>query len=439
MKLYRLVVWGLTAVLFVFGESTLSQSRRAFKAIGSDTVPSIIAAQEIGYALADLDANVANSLLGAPQHRQTAALAIEKQRVKVTDSLVDAAQNITYGDAEKVPIRQMVRDLGLYLERQAEARLRFDNGDLPGARATYWDATDILHKRLLVEAADLDAANKIQLDAAYRDGRQETAGAEHIVVVLGLALAGGLLVLQGYLFRRTRRVFSLPLVAATLVAVVLTVFLATRFVAARESLRIAKEDAFDSIHSLVKARTLAYDANGDESRFLLDAAQAKGFEVAFNDKVAKLTTSPTAKAPSDSELAQRKQKGRKKGDTGLFWDELDNVTFPGELKAATQMVQSFRDYMLIDGRVRKLAASGKMADAIDLAIGDKPEQSNGVFARFDAALQATLDINRTWFDQEIDQTSRSLRTAEVVLVFLSVAVVALTWLGIRPRLREYTS
>jgi len=290
-----------------------------------------------------------------------------------------------------------------------------------------------------VEAADLDAANKIQLDAAYRDGRQETAGAEHIVVVLGLALAGGLLVLQGYLFRRTRRVFSLPLVAATLVAVVLTVFLATRFVAARESLRIAKEDAFDSIHSLVKARTLAYDANGDESRFLLDAAQAKGFEVAFNDKVAKLTTSPTAKAPSDSELAQRKQKGRKKGDTGLFWDELDNVTFPGELKAATQMVQSFRDYMLIDGRVRKLAASGKMADAIDLAIGDKPEQSNGVFARFDAALQATLDINRTWFDQEIDQTSRSLRTAEVVLVFLSVAVVALTWLGIRPRLREYTS
>ena len=36
------------------------------------------------------------------------------------------------------------------------------------------------------------------------------------------------------------------------------------------------EDAFDSIHSLWQAAAIAYDANGDESRFLLGGPRAPG-------------------------------------------------------------------------------------------------------------------------------------------------------------------
>ncbi len=447
MKGYRAGVWVLVALLFLFGEGTLVQSRDAFKTIGKDTVPSIIAAQEIGYALADLDANVANALLGTAPHQQAASAVIEKQRLKVTDSLVDAAQNITYGDTEKIPIRMMTRDLGLYLELAAQARLRLSLGDVAGATSTYWEATDLLHKKLLVEATDLDAANKVHLDLAYRAGGQETAGAEHIVIVLGLGLSFLLLYLQLFLFRRTRRVFSLPLVGATCLTVVLAAFLATRFVAARDNLRVAKEDAFDSIHSLVRARTLAYDANGDESRVLLEGGPARGLEPAFRDKVAMLTTSPTARPPTAADLAARKAPSKPaaktggKGvarDTGLLWDELDNVTFPGELNSATAMMSAFRDYMVIDAKVRKLAASGKTADAIELAIGSRLDESNAAFERFDGALVDTLNINRVAFDAAIDTTSRALKVAEVVLVVLSLAIAALTWLGLRPRLREYT-
>ncbi len=441
LKVYRGVVWALVGLLFVLGESTLSQSRRAFKTIGKDTVPSIIAAQEIGYALADLDANVANSLLGNAQHRQAANLGIEKQRVKVTDSLVDAAENITYGDAEKGPIQRMMRDLGLYLERESEARLRFDLGDATAARAAYWDATDMLHKRMLVEATNLDAANKVQLDAAYRDGGQETAGAEHIAIVLGSLLGAALLGLQLFLFRRTRRILNAPLLGATLATVIFAGFLASRFITARESLRVAKEDAFDSIHSLVKARALAYDANGDESRFLLDTGATRKFDLAYRDKVATLTTTPTDRAPTPAIIEARKRaaKGGVKRETGLFWDELDNIMFDGELKAATAMVQAYRDYALIDARIRKLWAAGQTADAIELCIGDKPDESNAAFDRFDSALQSTLDINRAAFDREIDRTGQSLRVAELVSIGLSILVALLTWLGLRPRLREYSA
>ena len=43
---------------------------------------------------------------------------------------------------------------------------------------------------------------------------------------------------------------------------------------AREDLRVAKEDAFDSIHALWQARAVAYDANGDETRYLLGGPRA---------------------------------------------------------------------------------------------------------------------------------------------------------------------
>jgi hypothetical protein len=437
LRVGRTVILALTGALLLFGLTTLAQSRRAWKTIGKDTVPSIIAAEEIGFALADLDANVANSLLGNAAHREAAAAAIEKQRLRVTDSLVDAAQNITFGDAEKGPIRAMMRDLGLYLERAAEARLRYSQGDEAAARATYWTASELLHARLLNEASDLDAANKVQLDAAYFDGGRETEGAEAMAVLLGGALGLGLLGLQVFLYRRTRRILSLPLVAATLLSVIFAGYLAVRFASARSSLRVAKEDAFDSIHALVRARAVAYDANGDESRFLLDYPPTHGFEESFRKKVATLTSQPLAQPPTQAALRARKRAGTSASGTGLFLDELNNVTFDGEYTSAARMVSAFRDYMTIDGRIRKLASTGRMPEAIELCIGDKPDESNAAFDRFDAGLMSTLEINRTAFDHEMDATTRDLGRAEVLSFVFAGLIAGLTWLGLRPRLREY--
>jgi hypothetical protein len=435
-KAYRLAIWVLGALLALHGASTLAIAKRALLTISKDTVPSIIAAEEIGYALADLDANVANALLGTPQHRQLAANTIEKERVTVTDRIIDAAENITYGDAERQPIRELTRNLGLYLERAAEARLRLEQGDAGGARATYWQATEILHKNLLVAAASLDAANKSQLEAAYESGIKETEGAEVVSCLLGAMLVAALITLEIKLARRTRRIISLPLVLATLLAMILPVLLAYRFTAARSSLRVAKADAFDSVHALIRARAIAYDLNGDESRFLLDPGDAHGFGAVFKSKVAQLTTNPLAPTPSTVELAVRKRSTKPK-ESGLFWDELDNLTFPGEYDTASRMVGGFRSYMTIDAKIRKLAASGNLPDAIELAIGDRPDESNAVFARMDDALVSTVAINRAAFDREMSGTEESLTATERVSIVLSLFIAGLTWLGLRPRLREY--
>ncbi len=438
LKVFRAGVWVLTAALLAFGLAVLAEARHALHVLEHDTVPSIIAAEEIGYALADLDANVANSLLGNAQHRTAAASAIEKQRLRVSDSLVDAARHVTASDAETAPIRAMTRDLGLYLERAAEARLLSARHDEAAARATYWGATELLHTRLLRQASDLDAVKKGQLDRAYGSGARATDGAEVIAVVLGAGLVVVLASLQAFLFRATRRVLNPAVAGATLGAVLLAGVLASRLTTTRESLRVAKEDAFDSIHALVRARTIAYDANGDESRLLFDARNEHGMDDAFRKKVALLTS-----VPLNPPHARRKTaiSGSAQGGavTGLLIDELANITFDGEETSATRMVTAFRDYMEIDARIRKLAAAGRLEDAIELCIGDRPDESNAAFDRFDAGLASTLDINRAAFDREIDRASRTLAEAEEWSALAAAVVAVLTWLGLRPRLREYTA
>jgi hypothetical protein len=44
------------------------------------------------------------------------------------------------------------------------------------------------------------------------------------------------------------------------------------------NLKVAKQDAFDSILALTQARAVSYDANADETRFLVDPGRAAAYQ-----------------------------------------------------------------------------------------------------------------------------------------------------------------
>jgi len=71
-----------------------------------------------------------------------------------------------------------------------------------------------------------------------------------------------------------RRVLNPLLLAATLAALGSLVYSVSAMQQEQRQLKVAKEDAFDSIHALWRARAVSYWANSDESRYLLDHAQA---------------------------------------------------------------------------------------------------------------------------------------------------------------------
>src|SRR5262245_8052825 len=233
LRTYALVIWALCALLLFAGEGTLSRARRAMKTIGKDAGPSILAAQEIRSALADLDANAANLLLGTANQRAEAQKVFERRRTQATGRLVDAAQNITY-EGERAPIVAMMDELGRYLEVVTEARLRYETRDARGAVETYGAASGRMHDKILAAAQALDQVNRSYMDDVYEAQRRASAGAEGVAVVLGGALVASLTALQVFLFLRMRRILNPSLAAATAFAIFFTLHLAHAFGAARE-------------------------------------------------------------------------------------------------------------------------------------------------------------------------------------------------------------
>jgi hypothetical protein len=471
LKAHLAAVLVLALLLLVVGEGTLAKARATLRTIGKDTAPSIVAAQEIQMHLADLDAAAATTLVGAAQveeiearhadslksggapwaaseyadaasaaaqQLEAAAQLFELRRASVTRRLVDASQNITYGDTEKVPVVAIFDGLQRFVGLVTEARARTARGDLRGAREQYRLATDLLHVHMLPAAQALDDANKNEMNTMYVESGQATAGSEGIAVVVGLLLVVALLMTQVFAYRRFRRLTSPALLLATVIAVAFTGYLVQKFGVARADLKIAKEDAFESIHLLTRARALALDAKGDQRRWLFE--EGRGQEAAdldrhFRTLVASLSTQPDF--PPAAESAAASSDGAKSLPfAGIFADVFANVTFRGEREAALDMAREFASFHRADTSVRARAAKGTAADlaaARLIALGE----GNNAFELFDASAQRVQLLNEDVFEKILGEADRGLKSAEIWDPGLAIAIALLAWLGLRPRLREY--
>lgn len=413
--------------------------RHAVQVVCYDTAPSIVAAQHIKAALADLDANAANELLAGPQHRDSAAKDYASRSSELTDNLVKASQNITYGDNERKPILTIADGLLSYESMVAQALTQQDHSDA-AFEQTYQKATRQLHDVMLPAADALDKANRDHLDATYR---AETSYSW--ATVIGVCVVGGVLILfllqtQRFVARRSRRLINHGLLVATLVTGGLLAWGVFTLMASGHELYVAKEQAFDSVSALWKARATAYDANGAESRWLLarehgDTAAADAAQQQYNDLVNKIQKAPTG-VGSDAVIT-----GLSKDSSGQYGgymaDELRNITFSGELEAASQTVQEFLHYQDVDARIRKLENDGKHADAVELCTGTRPGESNAVFADFDNALKLTLDINDTEFTRASAEATHRLRIFDVEAAVVALLIAVAAYLGLRARLNEY--
>jgi hypothetical protein len=233
-----------------------------------------------------------------------------------------------------------------------------------------------------------------------------------------------------------RRLLNPLLFAATLLTAVFLLVTVAKFSAQKESLKIAKEDAFDSIHALWQARAIAYDANAEESRWLLDRERAAQYEQAFLEKAGTVVTVPQGQNYKTA-AANAVNKQNDSNFKGMLAVETRNITFPGESAAAIQSVGTFGDYLAIDRRLRELENAGRHAEAVALCVGNREGESNWAFEQFDNALGRTLDINQKEFDKAVERGFRALMGHEIASVIVIGLVIALAYFGIRPRLMEY--
>lgn len=411
------------------------QHRYAVQTVGRDAAPSIIAAQSMKASLADLDANVANELMVEPGRNFQSIAGYAQRRTEVGNNLIRAAENITYGEAERQPIRKMEGALGEYGSLVSRARTLHERAEEQGALEAYRRAYGVLEETLFPAANALSKANSEVLDRSYARVGRVSSLLTASMVTAGLLLLALLTALQVFLTVRMRRLVNPCLLLATGMTLAFVLFTTRAFHEATAHLKIAKEDAFTSIEALWQARAAAYDANTDESRWLFDPANAGQYERGFFAKTAQLLR-PTGEQSYENMLAVT-QGTLPRGTEGYLAKEWDNITFVGEQDAAQQTIRAFGIYYSDDKKIRALQSAGRHAESVAYCISMAPGDSNWAFDQFDKALGHTIAINQAAFDHAVDQGFQDLRGLDFLCPILGFGVALLAFLGLRPRLKEY--
>lgn len=427
--------WVVSFLLLVASIFGVGNQREALKTVGKDAAPSILTAQQLRDSFANIDASLANELLLKPGQNQQALLDFDKNSKKIADRLLAASKNINYLEQEQI-VQGLQRNSIDYFLKVQEARDFHRVGNAANALNVYRAAANIVDEKLLPQAQRLDDLNSKDLKESYSSQGKINSGLILLIAILGSFQIAILVLIQLFLYRRMHRILNLQLLQASVIASIFLGYTLVSFMGAFENLKIAKEDAFDSLHALRQIRSLSYMANGDESRYLLDPVNATKHEKSFLSN-----TNQIVQIPSNSSAQQiiaNTEQGLKNDNVGgLFGLVLNDISFPNEKALVVETFQKFDNYLTIDKQVRGLYRSGKVADAIALHIGNDRGQLNSAFDLYRNAQTHLIDLNKTQFDRHIKIGEDGLANFEVIATVALGSVAILTLFGLRPRLMEY--
>lgn len=440
-------VLGLSLVWVPVSIGAIQNQRTAIKTISQDSVPSVLLAQRIQDAMADMDSMVANALLddrnpsALIQDPTTPNLSADqtqfnKRRTDLVDRLTLAAKNITY-PGEEEHIRKLTLDFGTYLAYVERAQAAHARGDKATMLMQYRLAEKLLDETLIPTARDLGSLNLNGMRGGYVRSMSTGISTLILIILLGFSVIGSLVAIQIFLSRRMRRTLNPLLLAATVVASIFLIEVTVSMVRSFAEIGSLTQDSFGSLDSLRTARSLLYGANSDESRYLLDGQYQSTHEQAFRNKITQVFRFSFDQEVLGNTIVNLQSQRSLPAMGGYFATALNNITFPGEREALTAMMQQYKEYLRIDAQIRELVAQGKQREAIDLCVSDDVGKSNWVFDRLKATMDNALDINQKEFDATAKQAMDQLQGFEIKAAIVFSAIVALTFLGLSPRLKEY--
>jgi hypothetical protein len=442
---------GCLAALMAAASGRLSDE---FGSMGQRDAPEVNAATGLYFSLNDMDAQVANVLLVGGD----AALAADRSqdeaiyasaRATADADLQQATVTEAGNSAALGELRTVLGQLGQYEALAADALLcdqqagQVTAGRAPATAVGYYQqATDLMQDDILPAVGSLTNVSAGELDGAYQAGQHAAGAGAALTAGAGLLLVAALAGLQVFLARRYRRMFNPALAAATVLAVAFTAMAAARLESAASDLTVAKEDAFGSVLALTQARAVSYDANADESRYLVDPGRAAEYQQSFLAKSQELAdVGPVGILGYDAALGTDiAAYGKDNSDVrfgGYLGQEFSNITFPGERATAVATLLAYQRYEK-DDRVLRATAKANLAAAVAYDIGTASGDSDSAFNAYDAALSSVIKINTGAFTRSLQSGSGAVSGWDAEYPGAAAALIAAATLaGVRPRLAEY--
>ena len=450
-----LCVAALVALLAVLTVA-IGNARDSVETIGHDAGPQVVATGTLYFALSDMDAQVSSILLIGREHGlgigyDETLRVYERRRAEADAAAVQAAQLAGRDPALRRTVQEVLNGLGRY-ERlvgqamQLDAQSNHAPGETPQqVLEAYRQATDLMRLQLLPKAYNITLDTGANVRQSYETKRSAVLTGRTWVALTGLVVLLLLIATQLYLVRTFRRVLNPALVLATLATVVLTAVGAGLLTAHAGHIRTAKEDGFDSILQLSRARAISHSAFGDESRYLLDPGRADTYEQTYLDKSLSVIYPDIGDKPVNLEnyyagLEQKVAPYRPdKGPEpflGLFESEASTAWSGREGDAVVKMLRAYIAVQRNDARMRQLASAGNRSGAVDLRMG---RTSNAIrdFDAYDAALSSLTAVHQDAFDKAIRDADGGLRGWDAVPPVAAVVIAALIIAGVRPRLAEF--
>ncbi len=435
----RIAIVGVWVLALTFAGVTwiaLDRHRQDMQTVGKDSAPSVIAAESIKWNFADLHSQNIARFLGSSRTAADAAEASAQRRADVTQHLLAAAENITYGEAERTPIRNLLDGLSGYDEAIGQAialQARHDGSHLKPLA----DAERLAHDKIIPAAEALDQANQSAMDNGYNQERAAADAATALMLGVGVILLAALAGIQLLLQSRTHRRISPGLVGSAIVTLLWAISMLSAMNAESRDLKTAKADAFDSIGVLWRARADAFSAQSHLALSLLAPQFTAPAEQAFDQETTRVA------AVSNGTTFEQVQGVVNGGGTppqdfsGYIAVELRNITFEGEQDAANQMLARYTRYLEVAGQVRHNRQLGQTDRAVGLCLGTDPDQARGALAGFDESLKQVLQINQQAFDASVNRGLGEVAGFDVMNIFAALAIAILAQLGLSQRLKEY--
>ncbi|WP_245667325.1 hypothetical protein [Actinomadura macra] len=456
IRAYVVVVLIAVAALLAVLSVAIGNARDSVQTIGHDSGPQVVATSALYFALSDMDAQISNILLIGREHDlgigyDESLRVYEKRRAEADKAAVRAAQ-LAGRDADlELTVQEVLEGLGRYERLVGEAMLldrqaKHPPGELPAQVVeAYRQATDLMKLEILPKAYNITLDSGANVRQAYETKRSAVLSGRAWVVTTGAIVLLLLLAGQVFLARTFRRVINPALALATLATVAL-VGVATGLLSAQaEHIKTAKQDGFESVLALSRARAISHSAFADESRYLLDPGRADTYEQTYLDKSLAVLYPDMGSKPVNLEnyYAGLKETVRTyvPGNEpvpflGFFGDEARASTRGKAGETFRQVLVSYEVVLDNDRRMRELAAKGDRAGAVDLRMG---LTSNAIlnFAAYDAKLGSLTAVHQQAFNTAISDADGGLR-GWIALPPVAAAVIALLAVaGVRPRLAEF--
>jgi hypothetical protein len=402
------VAWGAV------GTWTVTQHASAASDVVHVSEPLSLDARELYLSLSDADVTATTAFLSGPH----VPLPV---RQRYQDDIRQAGRDLSALTAAAAPgdgqlaasLQAVATNLPVYASDVAQAQTDYALGYQLAGGSFMQVASEQMHLRLLPAAQTIDSLENAGL--AVRSGQATGLPWIIVMLLLSLFLAAGLLRLQRWLSRRTRRTFNVGLLAASIALTITGIWLLISFTVARSDLQSAEAHGSVPVQALARATITIQRARGDEVLNLISRSGNTSFQGDFE--------------------AARHQVGPGAG-TLLATAAADSRGS----NAATPIAAAGRDgrtWYTASARVFQLDIAANYAAETGLVIGTGPGGTAAGFSRLESDLTSAIAADQAVFATGASAGAGAFGGLDVAVVIAAVVMAVGSAWGLARRLGEY--